>query len=1379
MPLWPGALLLFISLSIPTTSETQYQFTQASYNVSIPENSLRDTLATTDTKMGMYGVDANVSYRIVEGDPNNHFRVEARLVGDFWFLVVRARTFDLNRERKDVYRLTVNATVDGKVTQTTLVVVNIIDTNDLGPFFFSSEYTATVPEDLAVHSSIVTVFAEDADLGVNGEVYYSFPEVTEHFAVHPVTGVITLVKPLRYSERSVYDLKVVARDRGVVDPRFREKPFDSAMVRVVVTQVNLHGPKIYVYNLPELTEHSYVDVYAVVRVIDRDEGINGEIQSLEIVDGDDDGHFRITKAESPTPGVKGEEFNIEILKLADKNSNPGGYNLTLRAIDKGTPSRTTYISVPFKLKETDYNKAVFDREVYEVDVSENTPVNSSIIRLKIDERNNLDSNFVLLEIVGGNEAGEFRINSKTGVLYTAVPLDAELKTFYTLTVSAIDHGAVRPRKQSSAKVKIHVVDMNDNDPQFESPVMDVWINENEPAGASTAKVTAKDKDSGENAYISYSIANLNAVPFEIDHFTGLVRTTKVLDYESMRRKYNLYIRASDWGTPYRRQSEMKLRVRIRDINDNKPLFEKTDCVGHLPRQVPIDTDIVTLSAIDLDAGNIITYRIASGNEDGCFRLDVTSGMLSVACDLREVATSDRHINVTAYDGTHFADFARVHIKLINSDRPRDFLVNGDSASFDCKDLGVAKRLTEVLALAEKNNGLKSKEEDEVTLPNRYGANVYPPQFISMPNEIEINESVPIDFVVMKVKAVDRDLGYNGKLIFGITSGDEDSTFTIDPETGELKVAGYLDREHRERYYLNITVFDLGQPRLSSSRIVSIVILDVNDNAPVFDKNVASFRIREDTPSGFEIFQFRASDKDLGENSHIRYEIETDTDNFAIDSRSGMLTIADMLDRETQSVHELKIKAIDRASDPKDPDALHSYAVVKVIVEDVNDEVPTFPSKSCLVKIREDLPVGTVVVTLDVWDPDLDQGGVVKYSIIHPVGEIPFAIDQETGTIRTTARLDYEDRQMFALVISGEDLGVPALASEVNLTIEITDVNENEHPPKFGDFAFSAKIRENLPADSLVTSLTATDADSPGEDSRISFIIIGGSGLGLFNIDDKGQIWTSAVLDRETSSHYWLTVLVYDHGVKPLHSRAEVYIEVEDDNDNVPLAEEASYEGRVVENSPRNTAVLRILARDADRSDRQGTGISYVITAGNAAGHFAINENGVLYTTTDQIDRELQKEYVLEVTLTDNGVPPLSSTVQVIITVDDANDNSPQFDQTFYHIMIPEMHHRDSTFIIQNEVDVSETDLEFEALFTGESWRNLDINNLTGYPVFRLVAKDDDAGVNGQLEYYIKSSQGRFNVHPLSGIVYAQKLLPANQDYDLLVSKRFFYDLLSI
>lgn len=112
------------------------------------------------------------------------------------------------------------------------------------------------------------------------------------------------------------------------------------------------------------------------------------------------------------------------------------------------------------------------------------------------------------------------------------------------------------------QVKVYVEDTNDNDPIFDKSELTVWIDENMPAGTSVTTVHAKDRDRGENAYISYLIANLNKVPFEVDHFSGLIKTTQLLDYESMRREYVLRIRASDWGQPYRRQTEMEVTVKV-------------------------------------------------------------------------------------------------------------------------------------------------------------------------------------------------------------------------------------------------------------------------------------------------------------------------------------------------------------------------------------------------------------------------------------------------------------------------------------------------------------------------------------------------------------------------------------------------------------------------------------------------------------------------------------------------------------------------------------------------------------------------------------------------------------------------------------------------
>lgn len=194
--------------------DNEFRFTLPLYNVSIPENSIGKTYVVPDERMGIKLAspdDANldIRFRITSGDRDRFFKAEERTVGDFCFLLIRTRTGNvdvLNRERKDRYVLEVRATLsrkeDGKGLATVLeadttVVVTILDTNDLNPLFYPTEYEATITEDTPMHRSILRVIAEDADLGRNGEIYYSLAEETDQFAVHPVSGVITLTRPLR------------------------------------------------------------------------------------------------------------------------------------------------------------------------------------------------------------------------------------------------------------------------------------------------------------------------------------------------------------------------------------------------------------------------------------------------------------------------------------------------------------------------------------------------------------------------------------------------------------------------------------------------------------------------------------------------------------------------------------------------------------------------------------------------------------------------------------------------------------------------------------------------------------------------------------------------------------------------------------------------------------------------------------------------------------------------------------------------------------------------------------------------------------------------------------------------------------------------------
>ncbi|GBP81326.1 Fat-like cadherin-related tumor suppressor homolog [Eumeta japonica] len=1296
----------------PQVQSYTFHFAHPIYNMSIPENSGPRIYAAQPPDEDPLGIwlpptiephSMRLRYRIRQGDKDKFFKAEERVVGDFGFLFIRTRAGNadvLNRERRDTYRLEIRATLSysdnvkalsiGSFETDVVVVLTVTDVNDLGPLFYPTEYETVVPEDAPVHSSLTRVFAEDADLGSAGELYYSLDEPSDLFAVHPTTGVITLTRPLVHADHAEHHVTVVAQDRGSLLMRSSlpavalASHTARARLTVRVRPVNLHAPHIDVEKQPELAENTPTgEIYAIVRVTDSDEGVHGEIANLEIVDGDPDGHFRV-KA-SGRPG----EFEVRVHTLLDRERTPRGYNLTLRATDAGIPPRTSYRTLTVRLADVNDNTPVFGREIYEASVSESAPPGTPLVRLKVTDADTGRNARVYIEIVGGNEEGEFHVNPDTGMLYTAVSLDAETRARYTLTVSAVDQGGTGLRRQSSAKVEVTVLDANDNDPVFERDELLVDLDENRPSGALVARLTARDIDSGENGYVSYSVANLRPVPFEVDHFTGAVRTTRLLDYETMRREYVLRVRASDWGTPYRRQAEMRLTVHLRDLNDNRPEFERVDCEGHLPRGLPAGIELFTLSAIDLDAGSVVSYRLVAGNDDGCFALDSATGVLSLACDLSDVRDDMHVLNVTATDGTHFADTTSMVLHLVRASAER-------RPAFECRDTGVARRLTDTLASAERANAPLAPTLDEFALtPSRYGENVHAPEFIDFPVEIKVNESTALGTTLVRLRARDRDLGYNGLLAYVISAGDPDSAFRIDPDTGDLTLIGYLDREREPDYYLNVTVYDLGRPPRTVSRLLPITVLDINDNTPVFEKSLASFRVTENALNGTAVFHANATDRDEGDFARVQYSLSDNADlDFCIERDSGILRVCAPLDRERRALYELVIRAMDGGG-------LYAEALVRVVVDDINDNAPAFGLSTWAARVREDVPIGTLVAVVEARDPDLGAGGRISYTLADATEDAAFAIDAASGVLRTIAPLDFEQRQVYGVAIRATDGGHPPLWSEAVVIVEILDVDENVHAPQFVERVFSGTVRENSPPGTNVLVVNATDADPSGRDSRLAYYLLAGSGLGRFTIDDAGEVRTVAPLDREMVAHYWLTVCAQDHGLAPRHTCVQLYVEVLDENDIVPWPELAAYETEVPEHCTGGTQVIRVLAHDSDASTGPPTSLAYRIVAGNPDGLFTIDEasdetlcsqwrlmcfeylracgahpvtpgqvpgeKGEIRTTGRALDREAAAEHALEVRVSDGQ---LACSARVVVRLADLNDHAPSFLEPLTELRLP-------------------------------------------------------------------------------------------------------------
>uniref|UniRef100_A0A8C2BHJ0 FAT atypical cadherin 3a n=1 Tax=Cyprinus carpio TaxID=7962 RepID=A0A8C2BHJ0_CYPCA len=1308
------ALLLFFSPppGLCQGERSRLQFTQPLYHASVYENSAARTYAASQVRMGvpLQHHSWEVRYRITSGDEEGFFKAEDYTLGDFCFLRIRTKGGNaaiLNREVQDNYLLTVKASIKGDTLEAwTKVSVQVLDMNDLRPLFSPTTYSVTIAESTPLRTSIAQVTATDADIGSNGEFYYFFKERMELFAVHPTSGVVSLSGKLDVDTQSRYDLEIQAVDRGM--KLYGNNGVSStAKLFVHVERINEHVPTLNIVTLaPDWTEKS--PVVAVVTAEDLDEGANGEIEMVSIVAGDLLELFISQKGSN--------EFVLRATEQFDWDSYPYGLNLSLQARDRGTPQKFSAVhTVHLQLSRPAPAEVTFQKDEYEVLLSEVAPPGTVVEAVKLQPEPD-DAEYILTPSA---DSGFFNINTMTGVISTARWVTQLTQEVFELEVLEVD---------SDLRVKVRVIleDANDNAPSFAQQSYEVFINESVAIGTAIVVVTASDGDHGENGYITYSMASLTPLPFSVQQFTGAVMTTQELDFESSVESFSFVVRASDWGSPYRRESEVNVTVHLENVNDNKPLFEKVACVGVISREFPVGEVIATMSAIDIDELELVKYKILSGNEGGYFDLNPDSGVMTLRHSLNTAAPKNSFsLKITATDGEHFSDPMFVNISVVQGKSP--------PKSFSCTETRVAQRLAEKLLKKAKVSSKPKMEEGFIDL---FSVNRQTPQFDKyFPTDITVCEDVQVGTSVFQVKAFDGDTGFNGQLLYAIADGNTDSCFTIGILNGIISTFLPLDRERTDRYLLNITLHDLGQPQRSSWRLLTVYIADANDNAPQFLQDGGyQARIAENTPTGTEVIQVEATDKDQGLNGEIQYSLLTSTSQFGINSSSGIVYVAGQLDRELVPYFILKVEARDRAERAAQQ---FSVTTLKISLEDVNDCPPAFIPSVVSARALEDLPVGTVIAWLDTQDPDLGLGGQVRYSLANDY-DGRFEVDKTSGAIRLTKELDFETQQFFNLTVRAKDKGRPvSLLSVSFVELEVVDVNENLYAPYFSNFAMNGSVKESVQIGTSVLQVSARD-DDMGRDGEVQYSIRDGTGLGRFTIDEEtGVIYTTDLLDRETQDSYWLTVYATDLGVVPQSTALQVYIQVEDVNDNAPLTSEPMYHATIPENSPKDQSVIQIQAQDPDATATEPR-LSFRISSGNPQNFFSINpRTGLITTTSRKLDREQQAEHVLEVTVSDGGLSPRHTTVWVVIQVLDVNDNKPTFPEKVYQVRLPERTRKQR-----------------------------------GAPIYRVFAYDQDLGANAELSYSIVdgNEDGKFVIDAKTGVVSSPKKQFTAGTYDILTVK---------
>lgn len=544
------------------------------------------------------------------------------------------------------------------------------------------------------------------------------------------------------------------------------------------------------------------------------------------------------------------------------------------------------------------------------------------------------------------------------------------------------------------------------------------------------------------------------------------------------------------------------------------------------------------------------------------------------------------------------------------------------------------------------------------------------------SEFEVSEGVQIGY----------QIGFIGESIHGVDSGPPylivpvpgsaiDTDLLIDDKTGEIRTKALLDREKRASYSL------VAIPISGKNIRVVVRVIDENDNAPTFPTPFMNIEFPENTPRDVKRTLNPARDLDLGRYNTQRYNIISGNINnaFRLSShreRDGVLyldlQINGFLDRETTPSYSLVIEALDGGVPP-----LKGQMTVNITILDVNDNQPVFNQSRYFATVPENATVGTSVLQVYATDADADNNGLIEFSINRRQSdkEQMFTIDSKTGLISVNKPLDFETKEQHELVVMAKDHGEQTLETTAFVSIRVTDVNDNQ--PTINVIFLSddatPKISESAEPGEFVARISVNDPDSKTEYSNVNVSLSGGDGHFELATHDNiiYIVIVSKRLDREMQPNYTLSVVATDQGNPPLHASKTIYLKVTDVNDNAPVFEKEVYRANVMEVSDPGTSVIQVVAIDSDEGNNSAVTYALVDTPDTHSQWFQIDPHTGLITTKSRIDCETEPVPQLTVMARDNGVPPLSSTATVLVTIHDINDNEPIFDQSFYNATIAE------------------------------------------------------------------------------------------------------------
>ncbi|XP_056295774.1 protocadherin gamma-A2-like [Pseudoliparis swirei] len=572
------------------------------------------------------------------------------------------------------------------------------------------------------------------------------------------------------------------------------------------------------------------------------------------------------------------------------------------------------------------------------------------------------------------------------------------------------------------RITVEVLDINDHAPVFpnkDTPIR-LEISESAAVGVQFPLQSAEDLDVGQNALQDYVLSlNEHFILKQHANPDGNKYVEMVLQKPLDRERHphlSLKLIAVDGGTP-QRSGTVNIDVTVLDANDNAPVFNQSVYKASVMENTTKGTSVITVNATDADSGSygVITYSLSKtkGNAVNIFSIDENTGTISVSSQIDYEKDRKFEVRVEAKD--------------------QGGLTGSSKITLDIVDVNDNAPIINIMSFSSP-----------VSEDARPGTTV----------------------AVLNIK--DSDSEKNGQIICSI---DRKLPFRIESSLTNyynLITDQHFDRESVSEYNITITATDLGSPPLFSSTKLHLKISDVNDNAPIFNKNSYSAHITENNSPGTSIFAVSARDSDWNQNARVSYLLEdtqvsgSPISNYvSLNSETGVLSAVRSFDYEQIKQLQLVVKAQDGGSPP-----LSSNVTVKVLIQDQNDNPPQvlYPVQTGGSLVAELVPrsadVGYLVTKVVAVDVDSGQNAWLSYKLQKATDRALFEVGLQNGEIRTIRQVTDKDAVKQRLTVIVEDNGQPSRSATVIVNVAVAD-NFPEVLSEFTDFTQDKEYNDNL------------------------------------------------------------------------------------------------------------------------------------------------------------------------------------------------------------------------------------------------------------------------------------------------------------------------------